>query len=166
MRLPYIAKEYINLKTLQQFSISSNNISKLEGLDNLKALHLFYISSNEISKLEGLVNLKALQDFDISSNKISKFEGLDKQAKNIKTFNISENPISIEVINQALSTMPNLEELSLKNLKLTTLPEAVLTLKQLKTLDLRNFGDDSKNVFSKEEQEKIKKLLPNCKIEF
>lgn len=62
--------------------------------------------------------------------------------------------------------MTNIEELSLNNLGLTILPDVIFSLKNLKKLDLGNLGDKNQNNFSKPEQEKIKKLLPNCEITF
>ena len=76
---------------------------------------------------------KGLQQFDISDNQIIKSEGLDN-LKNIQNMHIGGNSLSIDEINQGLNTMPNLETLGINNLGLTTLPDAVMELKQLKTL--------------------------------
>ncbi|AYQ31570.1 leucine-rich repeat domain-containing protein [Runella sp. SP2] len=154
-----------NLKSLQTFNISLNQIQKLEGLDNLKSLQAFGILGNYVCKLEGLDSLKSLQNFNISSNQIQKLEGLE-HLKNIKNLSIGRNPLSVADINPRLKTMTNIEELSLNNLGLTILPDVIFSLKNLKKLDLGNLGDKNQNNFSKPEQEKIKKLLPNCEITF
>ena len=67
---------------------------------------------------------------------------------------------SIEEIPESITKLKTLKILSLKHNQLKTLPNKIGHLTSLKKIDL------SENPISKEEQEKIKKLLPNCEIIF
>ena len=63
-------------------------------------------------------------------------------------------------LNSDIGNLINLTKLDLEKNQLTKLPNEIIVLKNLKELNLRN------NPILKEEQEKIKKLLPNCEIKF
>ena len=159
-----------NLKALQQFNISGNLIKKLEGLDNLKNLQQLTITHNKISKLEGLDNLINLVKFDISNysyldinnkkqvwNQISNLEGLDN-LEALQQFNISGNLISNL---EGLDNLKNLQNFNISRNLIGKL-EILDNLKNLQIFDISS----NPLALIKEEQEKIKKLMPNCKIKF
>jgi len=85
----------------------------------------------------------------------------------LKTLYINNNPISIAEIEKALTLLPQLESLYLGDLGLSTLPASILTLKNLRYLDLRNIDEKTQqpNTFSPAEQERIRKLLPRCEVD-
>lgn len=67
---------------------------------------------------------------------------------------------SIENIPPQIENLKNLTQLIIPENVISSLPDEIKELKNLKYLDLRGLE------FSKEEQKRTKKLLPNCKIEF
>ncbi|MEK6932766.1 MAG: hypothetical protein AABW56_03140, partial [Nanoarchaeota archaeon] len=67
---------------------------------------------------------------------------------------------NLTTIPESIGNLFNLQILSLYNNKLTTIPESIGNLSQLKLLYLHS------NKLSKQEQNKIKRLLPNTKIIF
>lgn len=64
---------FSNLKGL---SLSSNKISKMEGIENLQDLEFLNLSQNSLSKIEG-VQLKHLKWLRLGGNRIKKIENLD-----------------------------------------------------------------------------------------
>ncbi len=65
------------LSSLSVLYLSSNQISKIEGLEGLNSLSWLILWSNQISQIEGLEKLSSLSKLDLSSNQISKIEGLE-----------------------------------------------------------------------------------------
>ena len=61
---------------------------------------------------------------------------------------------------ESIGNLSNLQELMLSNNQLTSLPESIGDLSNLQWLFL------SDNNLTKVERKKIKRLLPNCEIEF
>lgn len=79
--------------------------------------------------------------------------------KNLKRLTIAWGG-KLEELPDNIGRLENLELLDLYRNNLTYLPESIKELKNLKRLIL------GENNFSKQEQEKIKAMLPNCKITF
>ena len=78
--------------------------------------------------------------------------------KNLKTLDLTYNDLN--QLPAQIGELKKLEVLSLKGNDLSYLPVEIGKLKKLKYLNLEG------NTISKEEQQKIKKLLPGCKIIF
>jgi Leucine-rich repeat (LRR) protein len=80
------------------------------------------------------------------------------ELKNLTELNLHWNRLS--TLPAQIGELKNLTLLDLRYNQLSTLPAQIGELKNLKYLYLQG------NKFSKEEQERIRKLLPKCKIEF
>jgi Leucine-rich repeat (LRR) protein len=86
---------------------------------------------------------------------------LPKEISELKALTyLSLNNNQLNVLPKEIGELKALTKLNLSFNQLTALPQEIGELKALTNLDLEN------NPISEEEQERIKKLLPNCKIEF
>ena len=77
---------------------------------------------------------------------------------NLKKLIINQNYISN--ISESINNLKKLEYLDMWSNELSVIPESIKELTELKELDLRVI------MFSKKEQERIQKLLPNTKVYF
>lgn len=94
---------------MRVLSIQSNRIIKLEGLEDLEALEEFYISHNGISKIEGLEKNLKLRVLDLSANRITNLENLS-HLKNLEEFWASSNRFeSFDEISEELGGINTLE---------------------------------------------------------
>ena len=73
--LSTIPVEISNFTWLKNLDLSSNQISKIEGLESLVNLSTLDFSSNQILKIEGLESLVNLSTLLLYYNQISKIEG-------------------------------------------------------------------------------------------
>jgi Leucine-rich repeat (LRR) protein len=81
-----------------------------------------------------------------------------QQLQSLKWLDLQNNQITS--VPDSIGQLQKLEYLYLHNNQLTALPDSIGQLQSLKRLDLDN------NQLSKNEQQRIKKLLPNCEIYF
>lgn len=95
---------------------------------------------------------------DLSGGNLSFLHPIIFNNTQLKFLDISANRL-IEIPKE-IKNLKNLESINLTQNKLQRLPKEISKLKNLKILDLRN------NQFSSSEKEKIKLLLPKCKIRF
>lgn len=119
-------------------------ISDMSFVAGLNKLRYLVLSSNEISKIAGLEGLIDLEELDLRSNKITNIAGLDKLTA-LKRLDISGNKIT-EI--KELNNLPVLEQLyiganritEIRGLdKLTTLKQLFLsgnTIKEIRGLEL------------------------------
>lgn len=97
------------LKKLRVLSIQSNRIIKLEGLDELESLEEFYISHNGLSRIEGLEKNLKLRVLDISANRIATLENLS-HLSSLEEFWASSNRFeSFDEITKELGSIKTLE---------------------------------------------------------
>ncbi|MEO0334260.1 MAG: leucine-rich repeat domain-containing protein, partial [Bacteroidota bacterium] len=100
-----------------------------------------------------LLEMKALQ-IDALPEEISLLQQLSG-------ISLNDNPqLNIELLCRQLSQLKNLRILALMCCRLTTLPQEISLLNTLEVLEL------GKNNISQEDQQKIKKLLPNTTVIF
>jgi Leucine-rich repeat (LRR) protein len=174
------------LKNLQSLDLNSNQLITLPAqVGELKGLLSLNLEINQLTTLPSEIGeLKNLQSLNLSSNQFTTLPVQIEELKNLRSLSLHSNQnldfiaVSIKLkglkklesldlgFNQ-LTTLPtqigelkNLQSLDLYYNQLTTLPTQIGELKNLRYLDLEN------NPIPKEEQEKIRKLLPNCKIQF
>jgi Leucine-rich repeat (LRR) protein len=150
--------------------IIPNQLTSLPAqIGELKNLTQIDLRSNQLKELPSQIGgLENLTDLNLGYNQITSLPSQISNLKNLKILRLSANQFSITELNKSLALLPQLEELNLGDLGLTTLPTAVVGFTKLRKLYLKNYDEDKKNPnkFSEEEQEKIRKLLPNCEIEF
>ncbi|MDH5680803.1 MAG: hypothetical protein OEZ36_04385, partial [Spirochaetota bacterium] len=99
-----------------------------------------------------------LSHLSVVSYRMSGLPGSVVRVKNINKLYLWSN--GLETLNPEITRLKELRELSLWNNRLRTLPLEIRNLKRLRLLDLR------RNKIPIEEQEKIKRLLPQCEIIF
>lgn len=122
----------------------------------LKTLHLAY---NQFSWLPAKIGqLRTLQVLNLSQNQLTSLPTEIGQLFNLTELNLSQNQLTS--LPSEIGQLTNLRELNLSENQLTSLPVEIEQLKNLRELYL------SGNPILEAEQEKIKKLLPNCAIEF
>ena len=129
--LSTIPFEISNFTWLKNLDLSSNQISRIEGLESLVNLSKLDFSSNQISKIEGLEKLVNLSTLLLYYNQISKIEGLEKIV-NLSALYLPSNQISkIE----GLHTLVNLSMLDISRNKIGKI-EGLESLVNLSTLCL------------------------------
>ena len=147
-----------NLKKLLSLNLSNNSLTVIPNdFGNLVNVTQVNLNANRLDSLpENFVNLKSLEELDLTNNRL---KNLPKQFGKLQTL------ISLKLGHNQISELPddicdltNLEYLDLRdNISLRKLPENIGNLTKLNSLYLY------KTNISKEEKERIKKLLPNCK---
>jgi Leucine-rich repeat (LRR) protein len=156
--LTSLPPEFGKLTNLINLDLRWNNLKKLPlefgKLTNLTSLDLRdnQFLPNEFGELPNLTILY------LSNNKLTNLPSELFKLTNLTTLYLSNNKLTD--LPSELFKLTNLTTLGLSNNNLINLPSEFRKLTNLIRLDLR------KNPIPKEEQEKIKKLLPNCKIIF
>ncbi len=102
--------------------------------------------------------LEQLNQLHINSNTISQVPPEIGNLKNLKLLSLKSN--KIKQLPKEIGKLTNLKKLNLAGNQLNALPTEISGLKNLKVLNLK------KNPIAPEEQQKIKQLLPKCKIKF
>ncbi|UKJ06307.1 leucine-rich repeat domain-containing protein [Solitalea lacus] len=111
---------------------------------------------NEIPS--NIKNLKNLKELGLTLNAITTIPKELTELSNLKSIDLTDNA-GLQDINN-LTKLKNLEFLYLYGCRLTKLPDNISDLKNLKELGLVG------NSLDKNEQERIKKALPNCVVKF
>ena len=156
--LKSLPEQISQLKNLTSLYLSSNQLTSLpEQISQLKNLTSLYLSSNQLTRIpEQITQLKNLTSLYLSSNQLTRLPEQITQLKNLTRLDLSDNQLTS--LPEQISQLKNLTTLYLSQNQLTSLPEQISQLKNLTTLNL------SSNQLSEAEIEKIKRLLPNCKI--
>jgi len=159
-QLSTLPPEISNLKKLTEIDLAHNKLNSLppeiSGLKNLTKLDLAY---NQLSTLPPEIsNLKKLTEIDLAHNKLNSLPSEISGLKNLTKLDLWNNQLS--TLPPEISNLKKLIEINLAHNKLNSLPSEISELKNLKELIL--WG----NNFSEEEEEKIRKLLPNCEVIF
>lgn len=140
----------LSKKKLKTFPIE---ILKLKNLQELN------LSKNKIDSLPNRIGtLTRLQILNVSGNKLVKLPDSIGELKNLKKLIASRN--SLHALPKRIGDLENLEVLDLWENDLSVFPEEMNKLKKLRWLDLRVI------LLNDEDQERIRKLLPNTKIFF
>ena len=139
--------------TLAKLPISSEGISKLFSLKRL------YLSDNQLTALpDSFGNLTSLEELSLYNNKLTSLPESLANLTSLKRLYLSYNYLTS--FPESLANLTSLEELSLSYNDLTSLPESLGNLTHLERLWLGG------NPLSSKEKNKIKRMLPNCRIYF
>ncbi len=150
-----------NLSNLVKLNFFNNKLKgplseKFSKLDRLISLDL---SSNKVTTIPASIGkLSRLRDINLSKNEIASLPYEFGNLKALKMLNMRQNGLT--TFPKSVAMLSSLEVLDLAFNKLTTMPIEIANLKNLKTLILVG------NEISKNEQNKIKALLPKTTISF
>lgn len=155
--LPEKSEQLTNLVRLNLFNNKLTTLSdKFGSLTKLVALDL---SSNKLTEIPAVIGkLKNIKELSLNKNQIKELPYEFGELKHIKTLNLRQNGLTS--LPKSVAQLTSLENLDLALNPLTTLPLEITNLTNLKTLILVG------NEMNAKEQQKIKALLPNCKIYF
>lgn len=128
-------------------------------LTNLKRISIDSHTGGQVYISPDIKNLKNLESLSLIKTGIRALPAEIGELKKLKSIQINYG-MNLSSLPKEIGKLENLEYLNLFRNKLTTLPKEIGNLTHLKKLVL------GENNFSKEEQQKIKKLLPNCKVDF
>jgi len=162
------------LRSLTELNLWGNNLSRLPSkMGNLSKLQKLDLSENQLKELPvTLWKLRELTELYLWGNQLTQISTEIGQLTKLKELILNANPLPADEIGKTLQRLPNLEALYLRNMGFSTLPTSVYVHKNLKRLVLKNRDDAETyrtapfNNFSAEEQEKIRKRLPGCEVEF
>ncbi|MFX1477470.1 MAG: leucine-rich repeat domain-containing protein [Promethearchaeota archaeon] len=147
-----------NCANLEFLWLSDNIISEIKGLDKLTKLRDLNLNKNQLTEIKGLEKLINLRDLSLSENSITVIENLDK-LQNLKRLYLNGNQIS-EI--KGLKNLSNLKILSLHGNQISEIRNFNLfeTLPNLNEVSLRN------NPLTKNTIEQLKKKKSKIKYWF
>jgi Leucine-rich repeat (LRR) protein len=178
-----LPESFGNLTQLQTMYMSANQLTSLpESFSNLTQLQKLWVTSNRLASLPDFIgSLTQLQEFRIDYNQLTIVPEFIGTLTQLKVLGFSYNQLTslpafignltllkeLSLSDNQLTRLPDsignltlLEELRLSNNQLTRLPDSIGNLIILSYLDLRD------NPIPRAEQERIRRLLPNCRVEF
>src|SRR5574343_393166 len=117
------------------------------------------LKDSQLTRLpSGIGKLLNLTSLYLSSNQLTRFPKKFGKLINLTSLDLSDNQLTR--FSPKIGKLVNLTSLDLRDNQLTSLSPEISNCQKLKYLFL--YG----NNFSEQEKEKIKALLPNCKIRF
>ena len=124
-----------------------------------KNLQILNLSKNSLKEIPAIINqLQNLQDLNLSGNEITAIPASIGTMKNLIHINFNRN--LIEAIPPEIGTLQNLEVLEMWDNELDSVPDEIKNLNKLKILELRGI------LFSKDDQNYLKKLVPDARVYF
>jgi Leucine-rich repeat (LRR) protein len=161
--LTTIPEFIINLTQLRRLGLANNQLTSLPesigNLTQLRYLGLSNFSGKQLTSLpESIGNLSQLQELDLSNNQLRSLPESFVNLSQLQTLSFWENRLSS--LPDSIGNLTNLRYLSLAHNQLTRLPDSIANLNKLRELSLRG------NPIPPAEQERIRRLLPNCQVYF
>ena len=126
-------ESFVNLRTINLSNNSIIDITPISSLSNITSINL---SNNINVNLENLPNKANLEELNIASTKNSDISFISNLPK-IKTLNVSNNGISVLT---PLKTLRNLQILDVSENTAITIIDDILTLANLKELNMATTG--------------------------
>ncbi|MDJ1485690.1 hypothetical protein QNI16_34740 [Cytophagaceae bacterium YF14B1] len=146
------------IQLLREINLSFNQIKKA-NLRKLSQLKRLFLVNNQLEELYiDLNSLPKLTKLHLHNNQLKQLPeniGVLKRLKELRVYNNQ-----LESIPDSIGNLEYIHYLSLNKNRLTTLPDSIQNLKRLKQLDLQD------NLFSEQEINRIKRLLPHTLIHF
>jgi Leucine-rich repeat (LRR) protein len=151
-------KKLKELQSLTSLDLSSNELSVLPSeIGQLKSLTSLDLSHNKLSILPSEIGqLQSLTSLSLDGNKLSILPSEIGQLQSLTSLSLDGNKLS--VLPSEIGQLQSLNSLYLDSNELSVLPSEIGQLQSLTSLYLND------NKFSEVEKQKIKNLLPNCKI--
>lgn len=149
------------LPFIKQVGFGGSELTKLpENVSNAKELFNMWLAGNRLTSLVELKNNSKMRNVALNGNQLVKLpEGLT--LLNLSIISLDNNPkMDWDSAIPELATMKSLKNLSLNNNMLSVIPKGIEELTSLEKLSLAG------NKFSKEDKERIVKMLPTTKVKF
>jgi Leucine-rich repeat (LRR) protein len=159
-QLRSLPESFGDLSNLQKIDLRVNQLRSLpESFGNLSQLKELYVSNNQLNRLsDSFSNLSRLTFLDLAGNQLISLPESFGNLSQLKELNMSRNQLNR--LPDSFGNLSQLESLGLFNNQLTSLPESIANLTNLRFLNLQN------NPIPPAEQERIRRLLPNCLVTF
>ena len=164
-KLKEIPDCFQKLKNLKVVDFTGNEIKIIpQFIQKMSSIEQFSVGGNQIKKLENL-NWKHISILNLENNKL---HGYPKQSisNSILSLNLSNNIIGF--IANDIKYIPSIQNLILNNCGLEIFPTPILSLKNLKVLDLSNNRLLNIHSFEKEENNYLQQLeelkMDNCNL--
>ena len=181
--LSELPSEIVRLQRLSRLYLRSSRLSELPSeIGQLKTLTSLDLSYNRLSELPSEIGqLQQLNRLNLRSNRLSELPSEIGQLQQLSSLNLRSNGLS--ELPSEIGQLQQLTELDLRSNRLSELPSEIGQLQQLTKLylsvnelseippetgQLQQLNDLYLDVnhISEEQQNQIKKLLPNCRIRF
>ncbi|CAF0863002.1 unnamed protein product [Adineta steineri] len=132
-----------NLSSLTSLSVNDNlHLSSLDVLRGSTSLNILRASNCMINHLPA--NIPNLHIIELDGNQLTSLDGLDTTASHTSTsFSFNNNKIA-SISSVSLARMEILNYFYLSNNLLTTLPDSLYLIKDMKKLDIQNNNFDAK----------------------
>ncbi|CAF0825271.1 unnamed protein product [Adineta steineri] len=132
-----------NLSSLTSLSVNDNlHLSSLDVLRGSTSLNILRASNCMINHLPA--NIPNLHIIELDGNQLTSLDGLDTTASHTSTsFSFNNNKI-VSISSVSLARMEILNYFYLSNNLLTTLPDSLYLIKDMKKLDIQNNNFDAK----------------------
>lgn len=142
-----------NLTNLTYLDLRKNPLENLPN--NLVALSL---NKEQWERFQQLSTMTALKSLGLGHNQLTRLPDSIGNLTNLTTLGLSYNQLT--TLPDSFGDLTNLTNLGLYNNEITSLPDSIGNLTNLTELTLWD------NPISESEQERIRSLLPNCRITF
>lgn len=154
--------ERVDIDTVTRLNRDFNCLDSIPmevfAMKNLEQLNIDVFIEGKLLQKE-VRRLKKLKRLLLGKSKITQLPNEIGQLENLEELYVLGGR-ELTSVPKEIGSCTKLKKMSFFRNKLTTSPDEIVHLKSLKSLDLRE------NNFSQTERERIKQLLPNCKIVF
>ncbi|XP_019860291.1 PREDICTED: leucine-rich repeat-containing protein 40-like [Amphimedon queenslandica] len=125
------------LTVLRTFNLSENRLNEIPpNLGEMRNLTKLSLSENKLKALPPLVGLERITEIDLSQNQLNEFP-IIRPGNTLKSLLLSFNKIQT-LQDDRLTHLSSLTILTLRENKLTMLPDSIVQLNKLERLDLTN----------------------------
>jgi Leucine-rich repeat (LRR) protein len=154
--LASLPEEIGNLMELKDLALWQNGLSRLPAsIGNLAKLEALYLRNNNLQAIPSEIGqLKSLKQLSLSDNMLTDLPEELFDLENLEELDVEHNYLAR--LSPGIAKLEKLNSLNLFQNKINSFPDEIQNLKQLRNMTV--------GYLSKEEGERLKRLLPNCKI--